>query len=365
MKMLNRIRNSFFSSVIITMLPVLYLLISGCSDDKQAAAGGGFAMPPMPVETANVTTQSVADRFEAIGTIEAIEEVTVVSEIDATVINLPFDEGGFVKKGDLIAQLDDSQLAAEVARDEALYMQNQSAYNRVKSVVASDAGTPQELDNAYANMKIAEANMAAAKARLSKTRIVAPFSGTVGSRQISAGTFLRTAQPITTLANLNEIRVKFSAPEKFLANLKRGGEVVITSPVYPEEKIKGKIIAIEPVLNDQTRSVEIVAQVSNPGQRYRPGMSTNVSAVLNERSEALTIPSESVFATGGQSFVYTVQPDSTVKQVPVTTGLQLTNAVEIVSGLDKGMKVIKAGHQKLFPGAKVIPIEPNKVSIAK
>jgi len=318
----------------------------------------------MPVETANVSKQSVSDRFEAVGTVEAIEEIIVVSEIDATVLKLPFEEGGIVRKGELLAQLDDSQLAAEVARTEALYTQSQNSYNRVKSVVDQDAGTPQELDNAFANMKIAEANVSLAKARLSKTRIVAPFSGTVGSRKISVGTFLRTSEPITQLANLNEIRVNFSAPERYLAKLKRGAEVIISSPVFPDDTVKGRIIAIEPVLNNQTRSAEVVARVQNPGQKFRPGMSANISAILSERAEALTIPSEAVFATGGQSFVFVVQPDSTVSQVPITTGLQLANAVEIVSGLQAGQKVIKAGHQKLFPGAKVMPIGSQQVSLA-
>jgi membrane fusion protein (multidrug efflux system) len=349
-------RRYIYNTVILIMfmLPV-FILVNGCSDDKQAAAGG-FSMPPMPVETANVSVQSVSDRFEAVGTVEAIEEIIVVSEIDATVIKLPFEEGGIVRKGELLAQLDDAQLAAEVARTEALFTQSQNAYSRVKSVVDQDAGTPQELDNAFANMKIAEANVSLAKAKLSKTRITAPFSGTVGSRKISIGTFLRTSEPITQLANLNEIRVNFSAPERYLAKLKRGAEVIT---------IKGRIIAIEPVLNNQTRSAEVVARVQNPGQKFRPGMSANISAILSERTEALTIPSEAVFATGGQSFVFVVQPDSTVSQVPITTGLQLVNSVEIISGLQAGQKVIKAGHQKLFPGAKVMPIVSQEVSLAQ
>jgi membrane fusion protein (multidrug efflux system) len=346
MHKLNKTYRSIVSVIFVIAALAVTSFISGCSDEPQAA--GGFSMPPMPVE--------------AVGTIEAIEEVTVVSEIDATVLELPFEEGGYVRKGELIAQLDDAQLAAEVARNEALFQQSQNAYNRVKSVVDNNAGTPQELDNAYANMKIAEANLALAKARLSKTRIAAPFNGTVGARKVSIGTFLRTSEPITQLANLNEIRVNFATPERYLSNLKRGAEVTISSPVFPDDKITGKIIAIEPVLNDQTRSAMVVARVQNPGQKFRPGMSANVSAVLNERTEALTIPSEAVFATGGQSFVFVVQPDSTVSQVPITTGLQLTNTVEITNGLKAGMKVIKAGHQKLFPGAKVLPLGAADVS---
>jgi membrane fusion protein, multidrug efflux system len=335
-------------------LPVLLIGFSGCAD--QEAEGGGFSMPPMPVEVASVKMQSVSDKFEAVGTIQAIEEIIVVSEIDAAVISLPFDEGSYIKQGELIAQLDDSQLSAEFNRTEALYNQSLSNYKRVKSVVDQKAGTPQDLDDAFALLKVAEANLKLAEARLSKTRIVAPFDGMVGARKISTGSFVRTGQAITELANLNEIRVNFSAPERFLSLLKKGAEVNVSSPVYPGHSVKGKIIAIEPIVDPDTRTARIVAREQNPGQKFRPGMSANVSVVLNERAGALTIPSEAIFANGNQSFVYIVNQDSTVMISPVSTGLQLADVVEITGGLESGMNVITAGHQKLFPGAKVIPV---------
>ncbi len=240
----------------------LMLLQYGCSD--QQASAGGFKMPPTPVEVADVKTQDMADKFDAVGTIEAIEGVTIVSEIDASVLRLPFEEGAFIKKGDLIAQLDDSQLSAEVNRTEALYDQSKSSYKRIKSVVEQNAGTQQDLDDALANLKVAQANNELAKARLSKTRIVAPFDGMVGTRKVSVGTFLRTGQEITELANLNEIRVSFSAPERFLAQLKRNAAVIVSSTVFPGHDVKGKIIAIEPILDSETRNVNIVARVQNP-----------------------------------------------------------------------------------------------------
>src|SRR5467141_879584 len=127
---------------------LLILLASGCS--KQAAGGGGFSMPPMPVEVAPVTVQKVEDKFEAVGTIEAIDAITVVSEIDAAVISLPFREGEAIERGGLIAKLDDSQLSAEVSRAEALRAQSQSSFERVKAVVDAKAGAPQDLDDAAA-----------------------------------------------------------------------------------------------------------------------------------------------------------------------------------------------------------------------
>ncbi|HVO73457.1 MAG TPA: efflux RND transporter periplasmic adaptor subunit [Ignavibacteriaceae bacterium] len=342
---------------ILYMIPAI-LFFTGCS--KQQASGSGFSMPPMPVETTHVSKQDVKLYFDAVGTIEAVESITVVSEIDGAVVRLPFVEGSSVKKGDLIAQLDDSQLIAEVNRTEALYLQSQANYKRVKEVVDQKAGTPQDLDDATAALKVAEANLALARSRFIKTRIVAPFDGIVGTRKVSVGTFLRTGQSITELANLDEIRVEFSAPERFMSQLRKDAEVTVSTPVYPGHEVNGKIIAIEPVLNPETRSVQIVALVKNPGQKFRPGMSANVSVVLSEKQNALTIPNEAVFANGNQSFVFVVKPDSSVARVPITMGLQLPKVVEVVHGLEAGGQVVSAGHQKLFDGAKVIPIASNE-----
>ena len=352
----NRLNKSKLANRSLKIIPLIILLSIinvGCSDQN---SGGQFSMPPMPVEVAQVVEQGVSDKFEAVGTIEAIEEITVVSEINATVVDIPFTEGSHISKGELIAQLDDAQLAADVNRSEALYEQSLATYNRVKNIVEQKAGSQQDLDDALASLKVAEANLKLAQARLEKTKIVAPFDGMIGARRVSVGSFLRTGDEITELANLNEIRINFSAPERFLSDLKRGSEVIVSSPVYPGHEVKGRIIAIEPIINSDTRTARIVARVQNPGQKFRPGMSGNVSVVLSERANALTIPTEAVFANGNQSFVYIVNPDSTVAPTPVTLGLQLTKIVEVVSGLQPGMQIVTAGHQKLFPGAKVLPV---------
>jgi membrane fusion protein (multidrug efflux system) len=354
-------KTNFFFPVILSLLAAF--LTTGCSD--QNAGNGEFSMPPLPVEVAAVNVQKISDRFEAIGTIGAIEEVTVVSEIDGIITEIPFEEGTYVKRGQLITKLDDSQLEAELIRSEALFNQSQATYNRVKSIVDQKAGTPQDLDDALASLKVAEANLKLAKARFDKTRITAPFDGMIGSRKVSVGTFLRTGDAITMLANLNEIRVSFSAPERYLAKLIRGAEVILSTPVYPEHEVKGTIIAIEPVVEPETRTTQIIARVQNPGQKFRPGMSANVSVVLSERPDAVTVPNEAVFANGNQSFVYILNPDSTVAPAPVTLGLQLSDVVEVISGLEPGTKIVTAGHQKLFPGSKVIPVMNQDVTSTK
>ncbi len=313
-------------------------------------------MPPMPVEVAKASVRTVEDKFEAVGSIEANEAITVVSEIDAAVVSLPFREGSFIRKGELIAQLDDSQLAAEVARAEALHEQSHTSYERVKAVVDQKAGTPQDLDDAAAGLKVADANLALAKARFAKTRIVAPFDGIVGARRVSIGTFLRAGQTITELANIDEMRVNFSAPERYLSQLSQGSDVAVSTTAFPGYTLQGKIIAIDPALDPGTRSARVVARVPNPDRKFRPGMSADVSAVLSQRPNAITVPNEAVFAAGDQSFVYVVKSDSTAARVPVTLGTHLADAVEVVHGLDSGQLIVRAGHQKLFDGARVMPI---------
>lgn len=353
----------YYRKFIFGILALSALMIFGCSKNQGAGGAGGFSMPPMPVEVTQAKKQVVADKFEAVGTIEANEAITVVSEIDAAVINLPFEEGSFIKKGALIAQLDDSQLSAEVSRAEAMFEQKQSTYSRVKKVYDQKAGTMQDLDDAAAALKIAKADLALAKARLAKTRIVAPFDGVIGSRRVSVGSFLRAGQTITEFANIDAIRVTFSAPERYLSELRRNALVTISTTAYADYKVDGKIIVIEPVLDPETRNVRIVARVPNPGKKFLPGMSANISAVLSERPNAVTIPSEAVFANGDQSFVFVVKPDSTVTQTPIKLGLQLSKIVEVTDGLKPGTLVVQAGYQKLFEGAKVMPSNSDKDSV--
>jgi len=345
----------------VAMLVFTILGPAGCGKKGNApggaaAGGGGFKMPPMPVEVALAMQAPVVDKIEAVGSLEAGEAMNVVSEIDGVVVELPFREGGNVRKGDVLARIDDTQLRAEVERAEALRAQSQVTYDRVKTVVDQQAGAPQDLDNAAAELKVAGATLAVAQSRLDKTRILAPWDGIVGSRAISRGTFIRSGQQITELTQVREMKVRFSAPERYLSTLQRGAAVRITTPAYPDDEIEGRIDVVEPVLDANLRSARILARVPNPGGKLRAGMSANISVVLQQRDLAITVPSEAVFVEGTQAFVYVVKPDSTVTRTTVTLGTRLPDRVEVLSGVTAGQAVVRAGHQKLFETAKVMPI---------
>jgi membrane fusion protein, multidrug efflux system len=349
-------RNVAARRVFVSVL-LLLLVGSGLTGCKKKAAGkGGFAFPPMPVETAPVTRQTVFERFETVGDLDAAESITLVAEIPGIIRSLPFKEGDHVEAGALIAQLDDDQLVAERDRAAALKAQAQASYDRVNQVVEAKAGAPQDLDDAKAALQVAEANLALAAARLSKTQIRAPFSGIVGVRRVSPGAFINPGDPITVLARTEEMRIVFFTPERFLSTLKKGSQVTISTTAYPGYELTGQIDAVDPVLDQATRTTRVVARVKNLDGRLHPGMSANVSAVLSQREGALTIPSEAVFMEGNQPLVFVVKPDSSVTRQALVLGTRMTSTVEVVQGLEENEVVVRAGHQKLFEGAKVMPI---------
>lgn len=337
-------------------------VVGGCSSGDDAAGGGGgrggggFKRPPTPVEFAVLTPGRVVDRFHAVGTIEAAETVLLVSEIPGIVERLPFREGGHVEQGDLIAQLRDDELAATLDRAEAIREQRQAAYDRVRSVVDRGAGTPQDLDDAAAALKIAEADRALAQARLEKTSIRAPFSGVVGSRRVSPGAFLSMGAPIVDLHAIQELEVRFTVPEQYVPLFEIGGRVEVTVPAFPGKRLDGRIKVINPGLDPETRSAEVIARVPNPGERVKPGMSADVELIFADRPDALTVPNQAVFTERDQMFVYRIEPDTTVARTPVTLGTRLVDRVEVTSGLSAGDRIVLAGHQKLFEGARVFPV---------
>lgn len=328
--------------------------LAACKEGPAGPGGGGMA-PLTPVETAEVRLQTILDEFQAVGSIEAGDQVEVVTEIEASLEQLTFREGGVVRRGEVMARLDDVQLSAELRRAEALRDQSQAAYDRVKRVVDLGAGAPQDLDDAAASLKVAEANVQLAAARLDKTRIRAPFSGMVGARRVSAGAFLRPGQAITDITRIDEVRVRFSIPERFMGRLQPGNSVDVSTTAHPDSHLTGRIDFVEPTLDPATRSARVVARVQNPGGLLRPGMSANVSAVLSERSAALTVPNEAVFVSGEDHLVFAVNADSTVVRTAITLGTRLADVVEVTSGLSPGQLVVRAGQQKLRDGIKVLP----------
>lgn len=333
----------------------LATLLTGACGGKKGA--GAFTFPPVPVEVTAAEQGPVRETLHALGTIEAAERIKVATEIDAAIQSLPFEEGRLVAAGQPIAILNDSELKAEANRAAALRDQAKVNAARFEKLAQVNVASAQERDNSEAALQVAEANLKLAEARLAKTRIFAPFAGVVGRRLVSPGAFLRAGDVIAELARVDTVKVGFQVPERFLADLKRGGRVTATTVAYPGRSFTGTVDVVDPIVDPSTRSARLNAVIPNPKGELRPGMSADVTAVLAERLEAITVPDEAVFAEGDKSYVYVVKPDSTVTRRTVKLGSRQPGRVEVTEGLQKGDKVVRAGHQKLAEGAKIAPVQ--------
>jgi membrane fusion protein (multidrug efflux system) len=341
-------------------LVVLIAVLGACAPG--GAGRGGFQMPPMPVEVAEVSSGTVADRLRALGTLEAREVVKVTNEINAVVRELPFAEGQPVRRGQLLARLEDREIAANATRAAALRDKARADYERSKRLAEQNVVSPRELDDAAAALKVADADVEVAQAQLAKTRIVSPLTGVAGRRLVSPGAFLRIGDSITEVVEVDIMKLTFAAPERYLGKLHRGSLVAVTTTSFPGDHFEGRITVVNPILDPASRTVQVVAEVPNRDRRLRPGMSADVSATLEQRSGALTVPDEAVFAQGDQSYVYVVKADSTVVRSAVGLGTRDSERVEIVQGLKAGDRVVTAGYQKLFDGAKVVPVPAGSVA---
>jgi membrane fusion protein (multidrug efflux system) len=335
---------------------ILAALFAGCGRGAPAEQGGGAGPPPTAVEIVEARLAPIREEFRAVGTLEAADAITIAAEIDAVVVSLPFIEGSSVRRGALLVELDASQTRAELMRAQAIEAQLRTTAERVRRLVADRIASPQDLDDAEAVLKVAKANVEVAETRLAKTRIVAPFGGMVGPRRVSPGAFVRAGDPIADLARIDEIKARFAAPERFLASIVVGTAVRIAVPSLPGWSVEGKVAIVDPILDPATRNARFLARVRNTGGRLRPGMSADVVVVLSERPSAITIPSEAVFFEGDQALAFVVGADGVVSRRELDLGARRADLVEVVQGLEPGASVVRAGHQKLFEGARVNPV---------
>ncbi len=335
---------------------LLPLFLAASCAPKKGAGAGGFQMPPMPVEVAEVTTTRMSDEFRVLGSLEALQEAEVVAEVAGRVLALPFPEGRGVDSGAVLARLDDSELKAQRDRAAAALTLARTEDKRVADLFEREVVSPRERDESKAALEAAEAELNLQQARLDRTVVRSPFAGQTGRRLISPGGHVKVNDPIVRIARLDRLRATFSVPERYAAVLKPGARASIMVTAWPGQDFPATVTVVEPSIEPTSRTFTTVAEVTNLGGRLRPGMSADVSVRLSERMGALTVPDEAVIAEGDQPFVYKVGPDSSVARVPVTLGAREAARVEVRSGLAAGDRVVRAGHQKIFPGAKVMPV---------
>jgi len=317
------------------------------------------AGPPRPpsgarieVVTAPVRVAPLVERMESVGTARAREAVTVTSRVSGIVAAIHFEEGQKVKAGDVLVELDRSAQVAAFDRARAAADDARTRLARARQLRVTQSVPEAQIDQLEAALRQAEAQVREAQARIEETRIIAPFSGRVGLRQVSLGALIQPGTAITTLDDLSRIRVEFAVPEVFVARLGLGQRVLATSPAFGARVFMGEVTAIDTRIDPATRAIRTVAEFDNADETIRPGLFLNIVLTLAERPTALLVPEEAIDPVGDRAYVFAVRQGRAIRQ-EVRVGTRLPGQVEILDGLSPNEEVVVRGLQRLRNGVPV------------
>jgi membrane fusion protein (multidrug efflux system) len=282
---------------------------------------------------------------------ERNESVDVSSKTSNIVTAVRFRDGERVKRGQVLVQLDDAQVRAEVAAADAAVTESESQYNRSRELLSTQVLSKSSFEQLEATLKANRAKLAAANARLEDTVIRAPFSGRVGLRRVSVGSLINPGAVITTLDDTSVIKLDFSVPENFLATLREGLSVRATAPAFPGRAFAGKVASIDSRVDQATRSVTVRALLANEDGSLKPGMFLNV-ALANDEREALVVPEEALTPEAERQYVFVVA-DGKAERREVRIGGRRPGSVEVLAGVTAGEQVVIEGTQKVRDGGAV------------
>jgi membrane fusion protein (multidrug efflux system) len=305
-------------------------------------------MAPVSVLATTVMPRDFNDRFTALGTSHAVESIHVTSRISSVVDRIHFKEGQDVQAGALLVELDNKEIRADLAVAEASLQQSRSIYQRSRQLADSRIISQSQLEELEAKMKMDEAAVQAARARLDNAFIRAPFAGTLGLRRVSPGDLVGSETIITTLDDTRTMRLEFTVPESFLSEVRIGMEITAASVVYPGRTFTGTVTSIDSRVDPVTRSVTVIAQIPNPERLLKPGMFLTLD-LERARRHVLMVPEEALSPRQGKQYVFLVQGGRAVER-EVAIGSRAPGLVEIREGLAAGDIIVTEGIQRLRDG---------------
>lgn len=322
--------------------------------------GKKFVPPPETVTSAIVKADSWETTLTAVGTLNAVQGVTVAAELAGKAVNITFEAGTAVKKGDVLLRQDTSSEEAQLPGAMAQVDLARINLERADQLLAKGMIARVDRDNAVANAEQAKALADNIRATISKKTIRAPFSGHLGIRQVNLGQFLREGDPIVTLQSLDPIYVDFTLPQQQLSLVQIGLAVQVTSDALPGVTVEGRVTAISPQIDADTRNIKIEATVNNRDRKLRPGMFVNVAVGQPARQMVLAIPATAVlYAPYGDS-VFVIEEakgakdGKSLRQQFVRLGQKRGDFVAVASGLKEGDALVSTGVFKLRNGQSVV-----------
>jgi membrane fusion protein, multidrug efflux system len=350
------------------MLVVMTVIIAGLGFVKfqqiqtAIAQGASFQPPPEAVTTIVAEQVEWPDTLSAIGSVAAVQGVMVSADLSGTVDRVAFDSGRAVRQGEVLVELDTRQERAQLAAAEAQRDLARTNFDRMQGLLKDHVISRAEYDSATADDKQTEARAGEIRAAIQRKRITAPFSGILGIRQVNVGQYLSSGDPIVQLQSLDPIYVNFDVPQQATSLMRNGREVRITTDDLEGVEFRGRITAIDSVVNSETRNIQVQATLANPKGQLRPGMFVQTEVVLGGGRSVLALPAtainyapygDSVFVVGdlkgpnGESY-------RGVRQQFVKVEGARGDQIGVISGVKPGDEVVTSGVFKLRNAAAVL-----------
>jgi membrane fusion protein (multidrug efflux system) len=308
----------------------------------------------MPVEVSSAIRDTVVDAIAATGQIEAIQSIELRPEVSGRITDLLVREGQEVGAGTALFKVDDAELKAQVAQAEAERQLARQALERTKQLIAQNASSASDLEQAEAKSHGADANYDLLKTRLDRTIVRAPFGGVAGRRLVSIGTYVSSQTPLITLQSVNPQYAAFDVPERYADQLRRGQLVSFQVAALPGKNFSGEVVFVDPVVSLPGRTILIKARVPNNEHRLQAGMFIEARLATNIRPNAVVVPEDALLPMQGSTFVWVIK-DGKADRRQVTVGVRTSGWAEVQGGVDAGDQVVVGGAERLFPSAPVMP----------
>ena len=351
----------------IVMLTVTGLLLTGLGFVKfqqiQTAIAQGAAFQPPPEAVTTIVTQEEQwpATLRAIGTMAAVQGVTVSADLAGTVDRILFDSGQAVREGAVLAVLDTRQEKAQLAAIEAQRELARLTFERMEGLLNERVISRAEFDRATADYRQSEAQLAEVRAVIERKTIRAPFSGVLGIRQVNLGQYLAGGDALVTLQSINPIYVNFGVPQQTVGQIPVGRAVRVTTSDVAAAEWNGRVTAIDSLVDEATRNIQVQATLANPNGRLRPGMFVQTEVVLGASQPVLTLPASAIsYAPYGDSVFVVAElkgedgkPYRGVRQQFVKLGPARGDQVAVLGGLSPGEEVVTSGVFKLRNGVAV------------
>jgi membrane fusion protein, multidrug efflux system len=351
----------------LVMLLVTALIVGALGFVKfkqiQTAVGqaASFAPPPEAVTTITAVQEQWPETLSAIGSVAAVQGVTVSADLPGTVERIAFDAGRSVREGEVLALLDTRQEQAQLAAAEAQKELARLSFDRMQGLLNENVVSRAEFDRATADLRQTDARVGEIRATIDRKTIRAPFSGILGIRRVNLGQYLSAGDALVTLQSLNPIYVNFGVPQQSMAQVRAGRTVRVTVNDLAGVEFTGRVTAIDSVVDESTRNVQAQATLANPDGRLRPGMFVQAEVVVGATATRVSLPASAIsYAPFGDSvFVVTELQDQSgrkyraVRQQFVKVGAARGDQISILSGVKPGDEVVTSGVFKLRNGAAV------------